>query len=133
MQNLVEIAAKSVSWRQTEQKHLPELENIITIFFKKMIDRYLDKSTVNYLPVSGLRVVFGKTKIAMKDLVDLEAGDIVLLHSQASDSVDIFVKDTEMYAGRTVRKQNSLAVQISECLNRVCIHSHAAIAFNEQG
>lgn len=66
--------------------------------------------------VLPVRVVLGKTSMKVEDLLDLECGDVIYLHSEAAKPVDVFVGDLHLYKALPVKKQNSIAVKISDIL-----------------
>jgi len=62
----------------------------------------------------SLRAVLGHTKMNVNDLLNLDQGDVISLHSEAKNPVDIFIGDLKIYKAFPIKKDNSLAVKISE-------------------
>ncbi len=67
------------------------------------------------LPV---KVVLGKTKISVSDLLHIEEDDVLLLQKEANNSVDVYIGNMKMYKGLPVNKENSLVVKISDIIRR---------------
>jgi len=68
--------------------------------------------------VLPVRVVLGETSMKVEDMLDLEPGDVIYLHSEAAKPVDVFVGDLHLYKALPVKKQNSIAVKIARILPR---------------
>lgn len=66
--------------------------------------------------VLPLRVVLGETKMKVNDLLNLDNGDVIFLHSEVNKPVDVFVGDLKLYKALPVKKENSMAVKISEII-----------------
>ncbi len=61
-----------------------------------------------------LRAVLGETTMSVNDLVNLNTGDVIFLHSEANQPIDVFVGDLKLYKATPVRKENTTAVRISD-------------------
>jgi len=75
---------------------------------RKNLERRIHKSM---LPI---RVVLGQTQMAVHDLLNLDRGDVIYLHTEAHNPVDVFVSNVKMYKGLPVSEDSSMAVQITE-------------------
>ncbi len=61
-----------------------------------------------------LRVVLGQTKMNVDDLLNLDSGDVIFLHSEAKKPVDVFVGDLSLFKATPVKRNNSIAIKISD-------------------
>jgi len=76
-----------------------------------------DKKKIEYQirrSILPLRVVLGETKILVRELLNMEEGDVILLPTEATDPIDIFIGNLKMYKGWPIRKENYFAIKISE-------------------
>lgn len=69
--------------------------------------------------VLPIRVVLGETKISVRDLIGLETGDVIYLHSTVNKPVDVFVGNLRLYKAMPVKKEKSMAVQISSIIRPI--------------
>ena len=68
--------------------------------------------------VLPLRVVLGETEMTVNDLMGLDSGDVIYLRSEANKPIDVFVGDLRLYKAMPVKKENAMAVQISEIIRQ---------------
>lgn len=61
-----------------------------------------------------LRVILGETDMKVNDLMNLDTGDVIYLHSEVSKPIDVFVGDLKLYKAMPVKKDKGMAVQISD-------------------
>ncbi len=66
-----------------------------------------------YLPVT---VEFGKAKISMQELIDLEPGDIIKINTKVNDEHPIKVGNRVLFAGRSGTVNKRKAVKITRRL-----------------
>jgi len=66
--------------------------------------------------VLPLRVILGETKMAVEDLLNLDNGDVIFLHSEAKKPVDVYVGDLNLFKATPVRRDNSIAIKISDII-----------------
>jgi len=65
----------------------------------------------------SIRAELGRTEITVRDLLNLEVGDVVPLDSNLDDEVSVFVEDEEKFRGRPGTVSNRLAVQVTEVVS----------------
>lgn len=61
-----------------------------------------------------VKVVLGKTKMALEDIVNAEMGTLVELERMVGQPVDILVQDTPFGKGELAVVDNHMAVRVTE-------------------
>ncbi|MFQ5649186.1 MAG: flagellar motor switch protein FliM [bacterium] len=76
-----------------------------------------DRMSIEYhvrRSILPLRVILGETKMKVNDLLNLDAGDVIYLHSEVNKPIDVYVGDLKLYRALPVKKENSVAIKISD-------------------
>lgn len=74
-------------------------------------DRWSIQSQVEN-SILPLRVILGETTMRVDDLLSLENGDVIYLHSEVNHPIDVFVGDLKLYKAMPVKKENAMAIKI---------------------
>lgn len=74
-------------------------------------DRWSIQSQVEN-SILPLRVILGETTMQVDDLLSLENGDVIYLHSEVNHPIDVFVGDLKLYKAMPVKKENAMAIKI---------------------
>ena len=67
--------------------------------------------------VLPLKVILGETKMSVHDVVNLEHGDVIYLPTRTQKPVDVYVGNLNLYKALPVKKENTVAVKISEIIH----------------
>lgn len=70
---------------------------------------------VNSIPLE-LKVVLGKSHVTLKDLMDLQAGDVITLDALVTDKVVVMSNKNEWFRGTIGTLRNHVAVKIDQVL-----------------
>jgi flagellar motor switch protein FliM len=65
-----------------------------------------------------LKAVLGKTEINVKDLLELQVGDVINLGKKVDEDISVYVGDMEKFTGVVGLKDRNLAVQITSLCER---------------
>ncbi|MCP4145478.1 MAG: flagellar motor switch protein FliN [bacterium] len=78
-------------------------------------------NSLDMLMEVGMKVTveLGRTKMKVRDLLNLSSGSIVELEKQAGEPVDILVNGTMMAQAEVVVVEDRFAVRITKMLNRI--------------
>jgi flagellar motor switch protein FliM len=74
----------------------------------------LDNLSKVTLPI---KVILGKTKLRIGDLVEMQPGDVILLDSNVHDDISVSVAGKTRFKGRVGKKVKNLALQITEFID----------------
>lgn len=74
---------------------------------KKSLKDHIEKSNVN------VSVNLGSTYITVKDFINLQIGDVILLDKLVKDEIEIMIGDKRKYFGLPGSKNNKMAVQVT--------------------
>jgi len=78
----------------------------------KIIQKKIENST------SEIRVILGKTFLPVKDILDLNVGDVIQLETSVKDNIQILVGNRLKFYGKPGYKNNKLAVKIVSTVDR---------------
>lgn len=90
-------------------------ENLYEVEFetlnKKEITPFESKATIlnSKLDVS---VILGKCKKNIKDIVNLQEGDIIFLDKTIDENLDIYVNDKYVASGESIKIEDKISVRI---------------------
>ncbi len=87
-----------------------QIEEYIDYTWKKAIENCLYNSEV------VLRALLGKGQITIRDLINLEPGDIIILDKKIEEPIEVLIEDTPKILGRMGVFKNHLAIQIEQFL-----------------
>ncbi|NLO82765.1 MAG: flagellar motor switch protein FliM [Clostridiales bacterium] len=65
-----------------------------------------------------VKVVLGETEISVRDLLDLQVGDVITLRKKVDEDISVYVGDMEKFHGVVGVKDRNLAVQITSLCER---------------
>lgn len=68
--------------------------------------------------VLPFKVVLGKTRMRVHDVVNLEEGDVIFLPTKPQKPVDVYVGNLNLYKAYPVKKENTVAVKISDVIRK---------------
>jgi flagellar motor switch protein FliM len=68
--------------------------------------------------VVPVTVVLGKTSIAVRELLDLEVGDVVLFDRKTDEDVDVYIDSCRKFTAKPGRWNSYLAVQITDFVEK---------------
>lgn len=71
------------------------------------------QNPLNAAPVD-VKVVLGKTQMALEDIINAESGTLIELERVAGQPVDILVNDTPFGKGELAVVGNHMAVRVTE-------------------
>ncbi|MCG8606056.1 FliM/FliN family flagellar motor switch protein [bacterium] len=63
------------------------------------------------LPV---RAILGETEMKVREVLRLKEGDVLFLHSEVNQPIDVLVGDLRLYKGLPLKKDKSITVKIEE-------------------
>lgn len=63
-----------------------------------------------------VRVVVGKTKITVLEMLTLSKGDVIILDKNVDEDFEIYIEKERKFLARPGKKKNKVAVKITECL-----------------
>ena len=63
------------------------------------------------LPV---RAILGETEMKVREVLRLKEGDVLFLHSEVNQPIDVLVGDLRLYKGLPLKKDKSMTVKIEE-------------------
>ena len=92
-------------------------ENLYEVEFetlnKKEITPFESKSAIlnSKLDVS---VILGKCKKNIKDIVNLQEGDIIFLDKTIDENLDIYVNDKYVASGESIKIEDKISVRITD-------------------
>ncbi len=79
---------------------------------KEIVASEIEKTNV---PVS---VILGKTNITVKDLIDLQTGDVLLLDNNVNSELNILVGNLIKFRGKPGIKKNKIGVKITSVIKK---------------
>lgn len=65
-----------------------------------------------------IKAVLGTTNMKVKDLLNLETGDVIYLPSEPNSAIDLFVGELNLFKALPVKKENTLAVKIEKIISQ---------------
>jgi len=68
--------------------------------------------------VLPVRAILGETSMLVHDLLNLRVGDILFLHSEVNQPIDILVGNLKLYKGFPLKKENSMTVRIENIIRQ---------------
>lgn len=69
-------------------------------------------SQIENTPVE-VKAVLGETSITIRDLLDLQKGDVIKLDKKVDEDVDVYIGDVKKFCGIVGLKKNYLAIQVT--------------------
>lgn len=91
-----------------------EFENIETPQETKSADRRLEMLLDIVLPVS---IELGRTKMFIKDILELERGSIIELDKMAGEPVDLYINNKKMAEGEVVVVDKHFGIRITNLID----------------
>ncbi len=91
-----------------------EFENIETPQEAKSPDRRLEMLLDIVLPVS---IELGRTKMFIKDILELERGSIIELDKMAGEPVDLYINNKKMAEGEVVVVDKHFGIRITNLID----------------
>ncbi len=91
-----------------------EFENIETPQEAKSADRRLEMLLDIVLPVS---IELGRTKMFIKDILELERGSIIELDKMAGEPVDLYINNKKMAEGEVVVVDKHFGIRITNLID----------------
>jgi len=79
----------------------------------ELLESNLKKSEVE------LSAILGKTTVRLKDLLNLEVGDVLILNRRVGEEVDVLVQGVEKFKGLPGKRKGRLVVKISKVSEEV--------------
>ena len=80
-----------------------------------------DQKDIGYRVMKSIlpiKAVLGETEMNVKDLLNLETGDVIFLPTEMNSPVDIFVGDLNLFKALPVKKENVIAIKIEEIISQ---------------
>jgi len=108
-----EAAAEEMLDEQPEVQKA-EFENIETPTESKSTDRRLEMLLDIVLPVS---IELGRTKMFIKDILELERGSIIELDKMAGEPVDLYINNKKMAEGEVVVVDKHFGIRITNLID----------------
>lgn len=81
----------------------------------------IDQKDIGYQVMKSIlpiKAVLGETEMNIKDVLNLEIGDVIYLPTEKNSPVDIFVGDLNLFKAMPVKKENTLAVKIDSIISQ---------------
>jgi len=86
-----------------------------TLKEKTAIDKEKAESTLKNSSVA-VKAVLGKTQLKLRDILDLEKDDVVVLDSEVDDQVELSVENRLRFKGHAGTKGDKVAVRVEEVI-----------------
>lgn len=97
---------------------LPSLSSKLWFSKSNKRDMTIDEKSHLKMGLANSRVTvtaeFGKSKLNVKDVMNLQKGDIILLDKKAKEPLDIKVEDNIVFRGKPGVKNKNVAIQVVE-------------------
>lgn len=65
-----------------------------------------------------VHVVLGETKLRLSDIKDLQVGDVITLNTNIKSELPIFIDGVKRYKARPGKKNNKMAIKITETIRK---------------
>jgi len=85
-----------------------QIEEFVDVTWRKNIEQNILNSEVE------LKVILGRSKITVNDLIHLEKGDVIVLDKKMEEPVEVYVEDTLKFLGKLGVFKDRIAVQIEK-------------------
>ncbi|NMA95170.1 MAG: flagellar motor switch protein FliM [Clostridiales bacterium] len=88
-------------------------------WYKSQMAEETDESSVDIISKRiqstplNLRAILGDASITIRELLDLQVGDVICLEKAAQDDLDVMVENIKRFTGKVGIKNKKLAVQIT--------------------